>query len=450
MSSWFAGINQAASGLAAARYGLSVVAQNMTNASTPGYTRQTAEQSAVDMGVVSGIFSGHGSLGGVEISGTSRGTDPVLDARVRSEHARGALTGTTASQLSAIETALGEPSDTGLAAQLDEFWNAWGTVANDSSASSARTVLLRDASAVAASLNSMSDSLAELSAGAAHGLAGDVDAVNTAAAQLATVNGSIAVGTATGANVNSLLDARDRLLDTLSTLAGATATIEANGSATVAVGGQTLVSGVTASTMTTDSSFAVSVGGQPASVASGSIAARVSALTSTLPGYAASLDAVADRLSSTVNTAQAAGYDLSGGAGAAMFAGSGADGIEVVLTDPAGVAASGVPGGSLNGANALALSQTGLRPDSPDAAFVALVGNVASTSAAAQQRAGMQDSVASYVDSLKASVSGVSLDEEAATMLIYQQAFNASSRVLTAIDQMLDTLINHTGVVGRS
>ena len=54
------------------------------------------------------------------------------------------------------------------------------------------------------------------------------------------------------------------------------------------------------------------------------------------------------------------------------------------------------------------------------------------------------------VDALHASVSGVSYDEEVSSMLTYQHAFTASSRVLTTIDQMLDTLINHTGVVGLS
>jgi len=71
-------------------------------------------------------------------------------------------------------------------------------------------------------------------------------------------------------------------------------------------------------------------------------------------------------------------------------------------------------------------------------------------SSLATQQQSTQAAVVSNVDSLHASVNGVSYDEEVSNMLTYQHAFSASSRVLTTIDQMLDTLINHTGVVGRA
>ncbi|MCL6577618.1 flagellar basal body rod C-terminal domain-containing protein, partial [Kyrpidia sp.] len=52
-------------------------------------------------------------------------------------------------------------------------------------------------------------------------------------------------------------------------------------------------------------------------------------------------------------------------------------------------------------------------------------------------------------DGKRQSVSGVSIDEEMANMIRFQQAYGASARMVTAIDQMLDKLINGTGVVGR-
>jgi flagellar hook-associated protein 1 FlgK len=448
MSNWFAGINQASTGLDAARYGLSVVGQNMTNADTPGYTRQVADQASVDMGAVRGIFAGPGALGGVTVTGTTRQTDPVLDARVRGEHARGSLADTTATQLQAVEGVFPEPSDDGLGGQLNQFWSDWGAVANDPGSTAARSVLLKDAGTVAGTLNSMSASLSDVVTSTAGHLSTDVAAVNSAAQRLAQLNGQIAVATATGADPNSLLDQRDQLLQNLSELTGATVTVQPNGAADVAIGGQSLVSGVTASAMTVDASYGVQLGGTAVTVGSGSIGAETTALTTTLPGYQSRLDAVADGLSAAVNSVQAAGYDLAGAAGTPMFGGSGAAGITVVLTNPAAVAAAGTPGGNLDGSNALAAADTGAAADSPDARYAALVGDVAAASALAQQRATTQDAVVSNVDSLKSSVSGVSLDEEAASMLTYQQAFNASSRVLTALDSMLDTLINHTGLVG--
>jgi flagellar hook-associated protein 1 FlgK len=82
--------------------------------------------------------------------------------------------------------------------------------------------------------------------------------------------------------------------------------------------------------------------------------------------------------------------------------------------------------------------------------YTTLVGNIGSSSALAQQQQTTQSSVTAGVDTQRTSVSGVNYDEEVSNMLTYQRAFQASSRVLTTLDGMLDTLINHTGLVGLS
>jgi flagellar hook-associated protein 1 FlgK len=54
-----------------------------------------------------------------------------------------------------------------------------------------------------------------------------------------------------------------------------------------------------------------------------------------------------------------------------------------------------------------------------------------------------------HADTLRLSISSVSLDEEMSDLIRFQHAYSASSRVVTTIDEMLDKLINGTGVVGR-
>ena len=198
----------------------------------------------------------------------------------------------------------------------------------------------------------MSTTLSGIAANTSQALNQDLTAANTAAGRLATLNGQIAVASATGANANPLLDQRDQLLDQLSHLVGGVATINANGSADVVVGGQAIVSANTSTPLSADSSFQVSVGSNPVAVTGGSAAGEIGALTTTIPGYQAQLDTVANTLSSTVNSVQAAGFDLTGAVGQPMFTGTGAAGITVALTDPAGVAASLTAGGSLDGSNA--------------------------------------------------------------------------------------------------
>lgn len=450
----FEGIQRASDALTAARYGLEVTGQNIAGADTPGYTRQAARQTSVGSPVaVPTIHTGRTDSGGVRIAGTDRLADPVLDARVRTEHARGAAADTTASRLADLEGIFPEPSDDGLADQLADFWNAWAGVANAPGDTVPRDMLLQAAGSVVTTLHTMSAALDTASSTALGSLQAQVDQAGAAARELAGLNPAIAIGAATGANVNALLDRRDQLLDTLSSTVGAVATIAPNGTAEVRVGtgspAALLVSGDTATALSVDAGTGqVQVGGSAVTLISGAAAADVTALTATIPDYRTRLDQVADALSSTVNARQGAGYDASGAAGAAMFSGSGAGGIALATTSGSAVAAAGVPGGGLDGSNALAASQQGTDAAGPDTTYGALVGALGLAGAAAKQQQATQATITAGVENLQSSVSGVSYDEEAAAMLTYQTAFQASSRVLTTLDSMLDTLINHTGLVG--
>jgi flagellar hook-associated protein 1 FlgK len=451
VASTFGGIELGASALNAARYGLDVVSQNIANADTPGYVRQASQQATVDGPAgVPAIYTAPAGPGGVRVVATSRLNDPVIDARVRTEQSRQGLADTTASQLSLIEGVFPEPSDTGLSEQLNDFWNAWGSVANDPGSAAPRSVLLQKAATVSGTLNAMSTSLTDIANGTAQQLGQDAAAATSAAGQLASVNAQIAVATASGENANSLLDQRDVLLGTLSSLVGGTAVINANGTADVSVGGQALVTGATSVAVAVGAGNQVTVGGTAVALSGGSAGGEVTALTTTIPHYQGLLDTVANTLSSTVNTAQAAGYDLSGAPGTPLFSGAGAAGITVAIANPSLIAASATPGGNLDGSNALAASGLGRSAAGADAAYTALVGDIGSASKLAQQQQSTQDAVTASVTALRTSATGVSTDEEVSHMLTYQYAFGAASRVLTTMDSTLDTLINHTGVVGRA
>jgi flagellar hook-associated protein 1 FlgK len=451
MSSTFGGIQQATNSIGAARYGLEIVSQNIANANTPGYTRQASQQATVDaVAGVPTLYTKPAGPGGVQITGTARLNDPVLDARSRTEHARSGLADTNAAALTSIESLFPEPSDNGLSEQLNAFWKAWTPVANDPGSQAPRSVLLQRAATVASTLNAMSTSLSDVADSATQSLTQGIDAVNSAATQLGNINGQIAVAAATGANANSLMDQRDQLLDQLSTMVGGVATINANGSADVVVGGQSLVSGVTVNAMAFNAGTnTVSVGGTAVTLVNGSASAFLSTLVTTVPAYQAQLDTVANTLAATVNAGQAAGYDLAGNAGGPLFGGTGAANLSVIITDPTLVAASSTPGGNLDGSNALTLSGKGAESTSADALYTKLVGNIGSSTALAKQQQTTQSSVTASVDALRTSVSGVSYDEEVSNMLTFQRSYQASSRVLTTLDDLLDTLINHTGLVGR-
>ena len=449
MSSSFSGLTNALAALNVQRYGMDVTSQNIANANTPGYTRQRAELSAVGPAAgVAALYATQHVNGSVTVSGTTRLNDPMIDVRARTEHGDNGYLQTTANVLAAAEALFDEPSNHGLAEQLNDFWNSWAAVANNPGDQAARNVVVQKAAGLAGTLNQTSAALDRLVQSVSQQATAATVEINTATSALAQLNGDIAIATASGSNINALADQRDGLLMKLADLTGAQATLQANGTATVTIGGQTVVSSTTASTVSLSGTYQILVGGTPAGPAGGSLQGLVNGLSTALPGYAAQLDAVAAALANTVNAAQASGYDLAGNPGGPVFAGSTAATLSVVVTNPASLAASGTPGGNLDGSIALGMSQLGNSNSGADAAYRTLVGTLATDVQQAVQTAAVQQAVTNSVDELAQSSAGVSFDEETTNLLTYQRAYQASSRVLTTVDEMLDTLISHTGRVG--
>lgn len=129
--------------------------------------------------------------------------------------------------------------------------------------------------------------------------------------------------------------------------------------------------------------------------------------------------------------------------------------IEVALTDPAAIAAAGesaVPGESNGvGDNSNALALAGLQgaavlgTETLSDAYAGLVAQVGTRTQAAQTNAETQGALLEQASRRRESISGVNLDEEAAALLQYQQAYQAAAQVITAADRMFQTLLNATG-----
>jgi flagellar hook-associated protein 1 FlgK len=448
--STFSGITNASAALAAQQYALNVTGQNISNANTPGYVRQRAELSEVaPINGVSTIFSRNvGASTGVTVSGTTRINDPVLDARARTEHGKNGYASSLSNTMSNVQNLFDEPSDTGIAEQLNDLWSSFTAVANNPGDNSARSVVLQQAAKVSASLNTAAGAIADLTVATSDQLTQTIADVNAAASSVAQLNGAIAVGKVTGQDTNSLQDQRDALLLKLSDDAGTKTSLQTDGTYTVTLGGQTLVSGSTANALAVTGSNALTVGGNAASTAGGAAQGLVEALTTVIPGYSSKLDAVASALASSVNNASANGFDLSGAAGGAFFSGTTAATISVAMTNPSKIAASTTPGGNLGGGAALAVAAFGTLAGGADKTYAAFVSSLGSDVQRVAQQAATQSSVTSSVDAQAQSISGVSFDEEAANLMTYQRAYEASARVLTTVDSTLDTLINRTGRVG--
>jgi flagellar hook-associated protein 1 len=100
------------------------------------------------------------------------------------------------------------------------------------------------------------------------------------------------------------------------------------------------------------------------------------------------------------------------------------------------------------GANDIARAVAALRNGSIDAGYATFVRQVAADAAEANRASTTQTSIVTTIDERRSSVSGVSLDEEMTNMIRFQRGYQASSRAMSTMDDMLDTLINRTGRVG--
>jgi flagellar hook-associated protein 1 FlgK len=273
----------------------------------------------------------------------------------------------------------------------------------------------------------------------------------------------------TGQTANDFRDRRDLLMDQLAQLVQVSSTENADGSIVVSMGSQVLVNGVTAKTDLYTAPNAgngglVDVtygsGGPAATLGNAGISGRLTARDTLVPTYQAQLDTIASNLITATNTLHTAGFDVNGNPGQPFFTGTNAGTINVnaaIQSNPSLIAAADTAGAPGN--NEVALSIIKLRTSmSPplasgtptsETAYNSLVAGLGTDNRSARNEADTQQSLVDLLGRRRQSLSGVSLDEEAVSLLRYQRAYEAASRVLTTYDEMLDKLINSTGTVGR-
>lgn len=454
MSGTFSSLSSALSALRYNRVAMDVASGNVANAGTAGYARRMAVAQSVGAPAVPAMWSRwEGAAGGVETGGIVRMVDPFLDARSRSEHGMQSYLDARAAALVRVESTLGEPGDNGLAASLAEFKQGWHDVANNPDDGAARSQVLEAGKTLVVSIASQARSVSSEWADQRDRLTALTTEVTSLSGDLAKINDSLRVAAVAGTDAGALLDRRDQLTLRLSELTGATTTTNDDGTVDLSVGGVALVEGNTVHPMTVAgagdldgagaSPVTVSIGGAPVTVTRGEIGAATSLLDTTLPSYLSRLDTVVKAIADAVNGQHTAGKDLNGDAGTAFFTGDTAASIAVALTDPDKIAAAAMTGGPLDSSNADKLAGLPLGGDD----YRRLVTGFGSEVASARRVAGNQSILTTQVDASREALSGISIDEEMVALLAAQRGYEGAARVLTALDSVLDTLINRTGLL---
>ena len=451
MTGTFGSLNIAKTGMHYQQIVMDTASNNISNVDTDGYVRRSVVGGELGGTAVSALWSTSDNAGtGVGVQSVQRLTDELVNNRVRREH--GTLSSLLSQQtaLSNVEGAINEPSDSGLAAALADFRSSLQDLSPDVPATG--STVLAKANTLTQVIRAQAQSVADEQADLSDQASTDVSQINGDLQQMAQLNHSIFVGASSGADVGTLLDQRDQVALDLANRAGATSTLGADGRMTVAIGTQKLVDGDQAATVggSGPASYTITDPSDPTAAAasltftSGEMGG-IAAASASLKAYSDGLDGVVTQLMTAVNAAQGQGYDASGNPTPAFFTGSGAADIAVNLTDGSQIAAAGPAKAgvaSYDTSNVNALWQAADVGSSYQKIVTTLGAQVAGLNSSVTS----QQAVASQADDAHEQQAGVSLDEETINMVAAQHAYEASSKVLTVMDSILDTLINHTGV----
>lgn len=478
------GLSAAASGLAADLAQIDTASNNLTNIATPGYAAEVVNLSPE---------SGVGPLGvgqGVVVSSVGQLTDAVFVAA--NVVAQGVQAGATQTNqvMNSLESVFPEPSTSGIAAQLSTLWSTMSTLASSVNQPGSQQAVVGAAQSVATTLNSSAAQLSQLSAslqgqiGTGTSDGGTLAQANSLLAQVAQLNVGVAAGTASGQDVNALIDQRSAAVNKLAGLLGVNTAAGEHGTLSVYANGVQLVAGNVAQVLSTTGSASTAnldvVTGNGVSVhAQGQIGATLAAVNVTIAQYQGDLNTVADSLASSLNTLQANGLNSSGYPGSAIAgtwtgpvlppifvdagsstsftpstAGAGSAATIAVspalLATPSLIATAAAPSASntnvigtptLDGTNAQAMAAVASASNGPDALYRTLIGSLGTEAANASTNAASASALATTAANNLSSISGVNQNSQEVTILAAQNAFQATSKVISAISTVFQSLL---------
>lgn len=438
----------AKSGVRTARAGLDVTSSNIANASSEGYVRRSVSTSEIRSTTTLTNSAGL-SLSGSRVTGIVRNADAFRQSEVRRTGSDAARATAEVSGLENIESAL---EDTGVYDAIVDFESALQNLASDTTDSSLRAAAVESGRTLAQTFNTASQALDATGEELRTDAQGGVDEVNKLAGELARINQKLSISGSS--DQSALLDQRDSLLEQLSGKVDISTSFNSDQTVTVTLGGNSssggstgvaLVSGSTAGTLSmttaTDGTVSFAVNGSAVTLSGGSIAGDSLALTQ-LAQTRTRLDSIASSIVQTVNDAQANGADLDGNTGQALFSGTTAADMTMIADSGSDIAAAAAGSGAKSrDASNLTSLRSSLESADPAGDMDTLLFDVSSAvSGRTTTRDTLQALATSAEEALDAQA-GVNLDDEAVKLVEYQQAYQASAKIMQVASDIFDSIL---------
>lgn len=466
----FGVLNMGARSMGVQRAGVEVAGQNLANVSNPAYARQRV---AITSSIA--VQSEVGPQGtGSEATNIVSMRSAILDNQIQSEASTKGYLQSQQTALQYAQAALGTQIDRmasgaegataaqgvggghGLGDSMSAFFNAFQSLSANPTSIAERQTLMMKAESLASQFRQLESRLSELGGQLNRTIESEVGSVNQLLTNIASLNDKITrMEAVSGGAANDLRDTRQAQIEELAKYVKLDLTNGNGGAVNIAINGVDMVVNnqavETLETYTFGSGTYVQVGSTNTGLApiGGSIAGTIQARDVGIGDIRTSMNSIANILIAQVNVTHGAGFNLSGGTGNSFFTGSDAGTIGVnsaLVTDPALVQASGVSGAT--GDNQVALALAGLSQNkfifgqTLSQAYSQTVATFGQALSTVNNDLANQDTVDSMLSRQRDSIGGVSLDEEMTDLTRFQKAFQASARLVTTVDEMLDTLVN--------
>jgi flagellar hook-associated protein 1 FlgK len=444
---------------------LSIVANNVANANTPGYTEETPNWQQNAPLEINGV-----SLGaGVTETGATSLRDRVLEERLDQQQQLASASGTRLTALDGVQALFTPDSGSTASAAGDigsdmtSFFSSFSSLEANPTDNALRQQVLSSAATLAGDVSNAAASLNAQRSALDQEASGVTSQVNSLTGAIAQLNQQIQ-STSPNADAGTLEDQRQQDLSQLSQLIGINQIkTENNGLSITTTSGQLLVSEGASYQLTTGTAggvthFFVGTTDVTSQLAGGGgeLGGYLTARDQDIPGVLSSLDQLAYSVSTQLNSLNNGGTDLDGASGTTAnplyifnqptaVAGSAAS-MNVVMTDPNQIAAAGLGQGTGDNTNAAAMANlanqsivSGLSPTNYFSNFVSTLG---ATVSGVQAENTAQNASVTQLQTQNNALSSVNLDDEASSMTTLERSYQAASQVFTMLNTIMAAALN--------
>ncbi|HED08924.1 MAG TPA: flagellar hook-associated protein FlgK [Ignavibacteria bacterium] len=430
---------------------LDVTANNIANSSNADYSRQRAVITNETSQQIGRLSWGTG----VKLSDIQRVRDTLVDQQIRANNQKYSDMNQRNTILGQVENLFSEPSDIGLSGLSSAFYNSWQQLSVTPNSVVLRNNVIQAAKNLSIKVKNINDGLDTIKSNIVSETKDKVNSININIKQIQSLNSQILKGKTAGVNKNALMDRRDKVIDALSNLVNINVSYDSNNSAIVSIGGvfvadkasfvqfkSTVINGKLKITSPDGTSTPNLNGGE--------LFALTDTFNNNIPGYQASLDGYINNLVNSLNGQHTKGFTPTNPSLTSIkfFDGYVKGELKInseILNDPNKIAIS-KDGTSGNGEIALNIANLFTQKDSNGItqldSYINLIAQIGNDKKSAVDTSEAYKLSLDQLQKQKASVSGVSIDEEMANVIRYQRSYDASAKLIKVADDMLQTLIN--------